>query len=92
MYMQFIVTITSQGQITIPAKIRRKLKLDKSKKAIVTVKNDEIVVTPEPDIMQLAGSLHKYAKKNMSIDEVIKMEERAWEDAVVEKYKKYRKK
>lgn len=60
--MTFIVTITSQGQISIPAKLRRKLGLDKHKKAIVREEDGELVVKPVKDFMELGGSLSEYAK------------------------------
>ncbi|MBI2326852.1 AbrB/MazE/SpoVT family DNA-binding domain-containing protein [Candidatus Curtissbacteria bacterium] len=55
--MSYIVSITSQGQISIPAKIRRELGLDKKKKALVTVKEGNIVVEPVKDLLELRGSL-----------------------------------
>lgn len=55
MYMLHYVTITSQGQITIPASIRRQLDLDKKKKAIVTVEENKIVIKPQKDILELRG-------------------------------------
>ena len=55
--MTYTVTITSQGQISIPAKIRRELGLDRSKQAIVSVKDDEIIIKPVKDFLDLKGSL-----------------------------------
>lgn len=53
----YIVSVTSQGQISIPAKIRRKLGLNKRKKAWVTMKGDQIVIEPIRDFLELGGSL-----------------------------------
>lgn len=75
--MQQIVSITSQGQITIPAVFRRLLGLDQYQKAIVHTEDNKIVVEPIPDLMSLAGTLQKKAIKNKRIDEVIKIEEKA---------------
>jgi AbrB family looped-hinge helix DNA binding protein len=86
--MTFTATITSQGQITIPAKIRKWIGLKKRQRVILTLKNNYVVLQPEPDIMELSGSLNNYAIKNKSIDEIIKIEEKAIEDAIVERYKK----
>jgi len=86
--MTFTATITSQGQITIPAKIRKWIGLKKRQRVILTLKNNYVVLQPEPDIMELSGSLNNYAIKNKSIDEIIKIEEKAIGDAVVERYKK----
>lgn len=52
-----MVSITSQGQISIPAPIRRKLGLDKSRKAVVTEKNGKLLIEPVKDLLDLQGSL-----------------------------------
>lgn len=87
--MEF-VTITSQGQMTLPAKFRKALGLKKKAKATVYLdkSNDQLVIKPVRDLMSLYGSLSHLAMKGKSIDEIIKIEERAWEDAVVEDYKR----
>ena len=54
--MAYTVSITSQGQISIPAPIRRKLGLDKSKKAIVTEKDGKLLIEPVKDLLELGGS------------------------------------
>lgn len=70
--MTFTVTITSQGQISIPIQLRRKLGLDKSKKALIREENGELVVKPVKDFLELGGSLSQYAKgkKPLSNDEL----------------------
>lgn len=55
--MVYTVTITSQGQISIPAKLRRKLGLEKNRKAIVTEEEGKIVIEPVKDLLELKGSL-----------------------------------
>ncbi len=55
--MVYTVSITSQGQISIPAPIRAALGLNKSKKALVRVSNKKIIVEPISDFMSLKGSL-----------------------------------
>ena len=35
---------------------------------------------------KVRGSLSQYAKKGMSIDEIMKMEKGAWKEAVIKKY------
>ena len=52
-----MVSITSQGQISIPAPIRRKLGLDKSKRAVVTEKDGKLLIEPVQDLLDLKGSL-----------------------------------
>lgn len=59
-----IVTITSQGQITIPAKIRRQLGLDKTKKAQVAEQDGKLVIEPVKDLLELGGSIK--SKKRIS--------------------------
>lgn len=53
--MLYPVTITSQGQITIPAKLRRELDLDKTKRLILKVEDQKIIAEKEPDILALRG-------------------------------------
>ena len=84
----YTVSITKQGQISIPAKFRKELNLNESKKATVKLENNRLIVEPVADIAELAGVFHRYAIKNKPIEEVIKMEKKAWENAVVEKYRK----
>ena len=77
MYMQQIVTITSQGQITIPAVMRRAISIDKYKKALASTDGNRIIVEPVSDLFTLAGMLKKKAKKGKNIDAIIELEERA---------------
>jgi len=84
--MQQIVSITSQGQITIPAMFRRLLGLDQYNKAAVSSENNKIIVEPIPDIMKLAGILQKKALKGKTIDQIVKKEEKAMEKEIARKY------
>lgn len=86
--MNYLVSITSQGQISIPAEIRRSLGLTKYKKAFVKQEGTRVVVEPVSDFMALEGSLHHKAIKGKSIEEIIKLEEEAIGKAIVERYKK----
>lgn len=86
--MTTLATITSQGQLTIPVKLQRQIGLKKPGKVFLDVQDNNIVIKPVSDILDLMGSLHKYAIKGKTIDEVIAMEEEAWGNAVVEKYGK----
>lgn len=60
----YISTVTKQGQISIPVKLRRKLKIDK-KKVIITESHGKIVIEPVKDLLDLRGSL-KTDKKPLS--------------------------
>lgn len=67
--MVYSVSITSQGQISIPAKIRRQLGLSKISKAIVSVANGKMIVEPVKDFLELAGSL-KTNKKPLTNEQL----------------------
>ena len=77
MYMRQIVTITSQGQITIPAAMRRAISIDKYNKALASTDGNRIIVEPVEDLLTLAGTLKKKAKTGKKIAEIIKLEEKA---------------
>ena len=86
--MVYIVSITSQGQISIPAKIRRELGLNRSKKALVKREGNKMVIEPVSDFLNLAGSLHHKAIKGKSIREIIKIEKEAVVQRIVERHQK----
>lgn len=67
--MTYLVSITSQGQISIPAKIRRELGLSKNSKAIVSKEKGRVVIEPIKDLLSMKGSL-KSNKKPLSNDEL----------------------
>jgi len=50
------VTITRKGQVTIPAKIRRKLGLEKGRKLAIWLEDDKIIMKPIPTIFDLGGT------------------------------------
>lgn len=53
--MTYFVTITSQGQMSIPAALRRQFGFEKTQKAIVRADEGKIIVEPIPDILSLRG-------------------------------------
>lgn len=65
--MIYTVNITSQGQISIPSKIRKQFK--NPKKVIVSIENDQIVLKPVRDFFDLMGSL-KTNKKPLTNEEL----------------------
>lgn len=83
--MQQLVSITSQGQITIPASFRRELGLDKYPKASIKIIDKQIIVEPIPDLLDLAGILHDRATKSKTIDQIIKSEHEAVSKAVIKR-------
>lgn len=64
--MPYIVSITSQGQISIPAKLRKELRLQTHKKAMVSKKGDNILIEPVADLLDLKGSLQTKIKTSPS--------------------------
>lgn len=67
MNMKNSITITSKGQTTIPAPLRRKLGLD-AKGGVLDVRFDdtkgELIVSKPLDVDELAGKLSSYVKQN----------------------------
>ncbi len=55
--MTYTVSITSQGQMSIPASLRKKMGLDKSGRALVTEQEGKLVIEPIKDLLELRGSL-----------------------------------
>lgn len=84
--MSFIVSITSQGQISIPAKIRRELGLGKHKKALIKREGNKMIVEPAGDFLDLAGSFRHKAIKGKSMADIIKMEKEAVGEAIAQDY------
>lgn len=55
--MQQIVSITSQGQLTIPSKIRESFNIKGQTKAVIERQGDVIIVKPKNDFWSLSGSI-----------------------------------
>ena len=49
------VTVTSKGQVTLPAKIRKRLKIEIGEKLIVIQEKNAVKLIPVPKLSQLAG-------------------------------------
>ena len=69
--MVYTIAITSQGQISIPAEVQRKLGFKKNSKASLKVEGKRIVVEPLTDFLNLKGSLQSY-KKPLTSEEIHK--------------------
>lgn len=63
--MVYTVSITSQGQISIPVKLRRKLGFGKNRQAFIAEKDGKLILEPVKDLLELKGSL-KTNKKSLS--------------------------
>lgn len=61
--MQNIVSITSQGQLTVPKSIRDSFKIEGvSTKAVVSKKGNKIIVEPKKNFWALENSLQSTVK------------------------------
>ncbi|MFQ6075702.1 MAG: AbrB/MazE/SpoVT family DNA-binding domain-containing protein [Candidatus Bathyarchaeia archaeon] len=49
------VTVTSKGQVTLPARLRRELKIAEGEKLLVIREGDAIKMIPVPKLSRLAG-------------------------------------
>ncbi|OGM18520.1 hypothetical protein A2686_02875 [Candidatus Woesebacteria bacterium RIFCSPHIGHO2_01_FULL_38_10] len=70
--MIYTVSITSQGQISIPAKIQKELGFKRPGKALVRVEDGKMVVEQVKDFLELGGSL-KTTKPPLSSSEIHEM-------------------
>lgn len=50
-----MVTVSSKGQVTIPSKLRRRLKIQKGERFLVVQENGVIKLVPVPKLSKLAG-------------------------------------
>lgn len=82
------VSLTSQGQISIPAKMLAKYGKNRPTKVVVKAVENGWLVEPVPDILSLGGALHKYALRGKTLEEILELEEKAISDAIVEDYVK----
>ncbi|MDA1079949.1 MAG: AbrB/MazE/SpoVT family DNA-binding domain-containing protein [bacterium] len=77
--MQNTVSITSQGQLTIPKAVRKLFGILGSTKATIRVVDDAIIVKPKKDFWSLEGSLASDIKlTDKQLKEVRKKFETAW--------------
>lgn len=72
----YTVSITSQGQISIPIQLRRLFNLKSTNKATVTPTSDGLLVRPVVDFLNLAGSFttNKKPLSNSSIHKLFSKE------------------
>jgi len=54
--MQHVVSITGQGQMTVPKLVLKQFNINGATKAILERKGDILTVRPKRDFWQLAGS------------------------------------
>lgn len=75
--MENFITITSQGQISIPAKVRKELGFTSPGKLLFTVEDNRLILENTSDLLDLGGCLEDFAKTDTGIDQVIKGENKA---------------
>ncbi len=56
-------TITSKGQTTLPAPIRRALHLKAGDRIVYEIQGDSVVIRPQPGAMAVFGALKPAAEK-----------------------------
>jgi len=89
--MQAIVSITSQGQITVPMDMRRYLKMGRREKIKATLVGEKIVLERLSDIDDLGGVFADSAKKitrGMSQQEITLAEKKAIKGGWVSRFGK----
>ena len=64
--------VSKKGQVTIPKAIREKLKIEKQGGILFLIEDDVVKLkgVPSEQADRLAGSLNKYAKKYVPLDEI----------------------
>jgi len=65
--------VTRRGQTTIPLQIRERHRIREGTRLLVEDRGEEIVMRPVPDLIDLAGSLSKFAtlkQANAILDEM----------------------
>ena len=79
-------TVSSKGQITLPAAARRKLKIKPRSRVEVEVRENEIVIRPTKSLRELYGIFHEAAKgKTEDWETVRTLTERAVAEEVMRK-------
>lgn len=77
--MSQIVTITSQGQLTIPQAIRERFGISGSTKAIMKIEGHAIIVEPKHDFWALGGAAKSKVKlTNAQLKRARKSFEKEW--------------
>ncbi|BER91778.1 AbrB/MazE/SpoVT family DNA-binding domain-containing protein [Thermatribacter velox] len=72
--------ITRKGQITIPVEFRKKLGTDLVE---IEMQEEKVIIKP---VKKIGGIFHRYALKDKPIEEILKMEKEAVNNAFREKH------
>jgi len=79
--MTYYAAITSQGQVSIPAQIRKKYGFSKNGKVVITENNNGVYIKPVLDIESLKGSFQTH--KKISQTEIRSALDKAWSSGEV---------
>lgn len=74
--MNYFATITSQGQMSIPMPIRKKMGWERNKTIRVTLVGDVVQLSSVPDISELRGMFK--SKKRLTIEQEQKIIAQGW--------------
>jgi len=72
-----MVTVSSKGQVTLPSKLRKRLKISKGEKLLVVNEDGAIKLVPVPKLSKLAG-VDKELFANRKPSEELKVMRREW--------------
>ena len=65
-----MVTVSSKGQVTIPSKLRKRLRIVKGERFLVVQENSAIKLVPVPKLSKLAGVDEEVFKGRKPSEEV----------------------
>ncbi len=71
------VTVSSKGQVTLPSKLRKRLKIAKGEKLLVVSEDNTIKLVPVPKLSKLAG-VDKELFANRKPSEELKVMRKEW--------------
>ena len=71
------VTVSSKGQVTLPSKLRKRLKIAKGEKLLVVSEDNAIKLIPVPKLSELAG-VDKDLFANRKPSEELKAMRKEW--------------
>jgi AbrB family looped-hinge helix DNA binding protein len=95
--MQYTTTVSSKGQITLPAKIRRSLNLDSGDRITITKRGGKVTIAPDTYEEKLADLRKRTAEhlrlaniKPLSIEDMDRLIDESWTEADVKRFKEAR--
>ena len=78
-------TISTKGQVTLPAEFRRELGLHPGQKVGMTVDDNKLVIVPPPSLEEVRAQLRAAAEAAGTWGRVCDMDQ-VWDAALEEKY------